>query len=112
MYSTEDILSLLREGNSLDAIVSDFTDALNKANETYEAEKAASKEYETKLNTLADALYDLVIYMFPKYKENISKEEISTLTQEVVNEAKSAIDSLLSVDSNSLDALVDKLLFN
>ena len=112
MYSTEDILSLLREGNSLDAIVSDFTDALNKANETYEAEKTANKEYEIKFNALIDALYDFLICAFPEYKDNFTKKEISTLIRDIIDGAKSTINSLLSFDSNSLDSLVDKLLFN
>lgn len=111
MYSTEEILSLLREGKSLDAIVSDFTDALNKANESYEAEKAANKEYDAKLNTLVEAIADFFACVQPELKDEIanSKDDM----RETLNSAyKNVLEPILSItySENSLSDMIEKLL--
>lgn len=43
-FSSEEILSMLREGKSFDEIASAMTEVLNTANKTYEAEKKAKEE--------------------------------------------------------------------
>ena len=42
MFNTNDILARLKAGESAEVIAKEMTDALNKATETYEAEKAMS----------------------------------------------------------------------
>ena len=43
MYNSNDILKMLREGKSVDAIARELTDAINNAEATYNAEKAEAE---------------------------------------------------------------------
>jgi hypothetical protein len=53
MFNTEDILARLRKGENAEAIVKEFTDAMNAASASHEAEaKAKAKEIELKVATV------------------------------------------------------------
>lgn len=71
MYNTSDILARLQNGETMEEIVAQFTDAVNEANATYnkqmEDEAAAQKaaEHEAKLDAAAEGVAD-AIYNFAK----------------------------------------------
>ena len=114
MYNSNDILKMLREGKSADAIARELTDAINNAEATYNAEKAEAerkrKEEETaKAKAEADkklkiADCDTIIFTIRSYLDKwypnlvsneiwdeISAEDLAYIIDASIDEIKTSI---------------------
>ena len=114
MYNSNDILKMLREGKSADAIARELTDAINNAEATYNAEKAEAerkrKEEETakakaeadkKLKiadceVIIDAIHGYFDKWYPNLVSNeiwneISAEDLAYFIDDTINEVKDSI---------------------
>ena len=130
MYNSNDILKMLREGKSADAIARELTDAINNAEATYNAEKAEAerkrKEEETaKANAEADkklkiADCDTIIFTirsyFDKWYPNlvsnelwdeISAEDLDYFIDATVNEVKDSIATINKLFPNGVTSTID-----
>ena len=114
MYTSNDILKMLREGKSVDAIARELTDALNNAETTYNAEKAeaerkrkeeeaakAKAEADKKLKiagceVIIDAIRDYLDGWYPNLVSNeiwneISAEDLAYIIDTSIDEIKTSI---------------------
>lgn len=78
MFDMNDILERLRNGQSVDAIASELTDAINKANSTYQAELAAKETAEKQkaenITICCDSIADYVMYYLETVHPDLLKE--------------------------------------
>lgn len=61
MYSEKDILDMLAKGETIDSITKSFTDVINKANKTHQANlaaKAAKAQQKKDLDNLIKSIWD------------------------------------------------------
>ena len=82
MVNSKDILARLQNGEAAEDIANELINALNDANETYEAEKAAKaktqeREYEKckAMQNILDALHDFCIEFYCENNEDINAVE-------------------------------------
>ena len=78
MFDMNDILERLRNGQSVDAIASELSEAINKANSTYQAElaaKAAAEQQKAEAITICcDSIADYVMHYLETVHPNLLKE--------------------------------------
>jgi hypothetical protein len=78
MFDMNDILERLRNGQSVDAIASELTDAINKANSTYQAElaakEAAEKQKAETITVCCDSIADYVMHYLETAHPDLLKE--------------------------------------
>ena len=78
MFDMNDILERLRNGQSVDAIASELTDAINKANSTYQAElaakAAAEKQKAEAIDICCDSIADYVMHYLETAHPDLLKE--------------------------------------
>ena len=78
MFDMNDILERLRNGQSVDAIASELTDAINKANSTYQAElaakEAAEKQKAEAIDICCDSIADYVMHYLETAHPDLLKE--------------------------------------
>ena len=78
MFDMNDILECLRNGQSVDAIASELSEAINKANSTYQAElaakAAAEKQKSENITICCDSIADYVMYYLETAHPNLLKE--------------------------------------
>jgi hypothetical protein len=78
MFDMNDILERLRNGQSVDAIASELTDAINKANSTYQAElaakEAAEKQKAETITVCCDSIADYVMHYLEIAHPDLLKE--------------------------------------
>lgn len=78
MFDMNDILERLRNGQSVDAIASELTDAINKANSTYQAElaakEAAEKQKAETITVCCDSIADYVMHYLETAHHDLLKE--------------------------------------
>jgi hypothetical protein len=78
MFDMNDILERLRNGQSVDAIASELTDAINKANSTYQAElaakEAAEKQKTETITVCCDSIADYVMHYLETAHPDLLKE--------------------------------------
>ena len=103
MYNTNDILSLLEQGKSIEEIGEQFASALNEAKATYDKNQEVKKlEDEKKANQRAD-MRDLVLFFTEYCEAYIDDKEFVAEVQESAEKIQKddkAVDELCaSVDS-------------
>lgn len=80
MFDMNDILERLRNGQSVDAIASELTDAINKANSTYQAElaakEAAEKQKAETITVCCDSIADYVMHYLETAHPDLLKEVV------------------------------------
>ena len=114
MYNSNDILKMLREGKSVDAIARELTDAINNAEATYNAEKAeaeckrkeeevakAKAEADKKLkiadcDTIITTIRNYLDKWYPNLVSNeiwneVSAEDLMFIIDGSINEIKNSI---------------------
>ena len=102
MLSEKDILTRLRNGESMDAIGQSIADVLNAAQNTYNAEVEAAKEAEA-ANTLATQKRELAkkfISLMQDYGDLVcpgSRDIMSKYTDEDIDEMITAIDQMFNL---------------
>lgn len=102
MLSEKDILTRLRNGESMDAIGQSIADVLNAAQNTYDAEVKAAKEAEA-ANTLATQKRELAkkfISLMQDYGDLVcpdSHDIMSKYTDEDIDEMITAIDQMFNL---------------
>ena len=102
MLSEKDILTRLRNGESMDAIGQSIADVLNAAQNTYNAEVKAAKEAEA-ANTLATQKRELAkkfISLMQDYGDLVcpgSPDIMSKYTDEDIDEMITAIDQMFNL---------------
>lgn len=78
MFDMNDILERLRNGQSVDAIASELSEAINKANSTYQAElaakEAAEKQKAENITICCDSIADYVMYYLETAHPDLLKE--------------------------------------
>ena len=78
MFDMNDILERLRNGQSVDAIASELSEAINKANSTYQAElaakAAAEKQKSENITICCDSIADYVMYYLETAHPDLLKE--------------------------------------
>ena len=78
MFDMNDILERLRNGQSVDAIASELSEAINKANSTYQAElaakEAAEKQKAEAIDICCDSIADYVMHYLETAHPNLLKE--------------------------------------
>ena len=78
MFDMNDILERLRNGQSVDAIASELTDAINKANNAYQVELAAKAAVEKQkaeaITICCDSIADYVMHYLETAHPNLLKE--------------------------------------
>lgn len=78
MFDMNDILERLRNGQSVDAIASELSEAINKANSTYQAElaaqAAAEKQKAENITICCDSIADYVMYYLETVHPDLLKE--------------------------------------
>ena len=78
MFDMNDILERLRNGQSVDAIASELSEAINKANSTYQAELAAKEAAEQRkaeaITICCDSIADYVMHYLETAHPNLLKE--------------------------------------
>lgn len=78
MFDMNDILERLRNGQSVDAIASELSEAINKANSTYQAElaakEAAEKQKAENITICCDSIADYVMYYLETAHSGLLKE--------------------------------------
>ena len=78
MFDMNDILERLRNGQSVDTIASELSEAINKANSTYQAElaaKAAAEQQKAEAITICcDSIADYVMHYLETAHPNLLKE--------------------------------------
>lgn len=78
MFDMNDILERLRNGQSVDAIASELSEAINKANSTYQAELAAKEAAEQQkaeaIDICCDSIADYVMHYLETAHPNLLKE--------------------------------------
>ena len=102
MLSEKDILTRLRNGESIDAIGQSIADVLNSAQNAYNAEVEAAKEAEA-ANTLAIQKRELAeefIHLVQRYGDLVcpgSRDILSEYTDEDLDEMIAAIDQMFNL---------------
>ena len=102
MLSEKDILTRLRNGESMDAIGQSIADVLNAAQSTYDAELEAAKQAEA-ANTLAIKKRELAedfIHLVQDYGDLVcpgSRDILSEYTDEDLDEMINAIDQMFNL---------------
>ena len=122
MYNSNDILKMLREGKSADAIARELTDAINNAEATYNAEKAEAErkrkeEEAAKAKAEADkrlkiADCDTIIFTIRSYLDKwypnlvskeiwdeISAEDLMVIIDTSIDEIKNSIAAINKLSS-------------
>jgi hypothetical protein len=78
MFDMNDILERLRNGQSVDAIASELSEAINKANSTYQAElaakEAAEKQKTETITVCCDSIADYVMHYLEIAQPDLLKE--------------------------------------
>lgn len=78
MFDMNDILERLRNGQSVDAIASELSEAINKANSTYQAElaakAAAEKQKAEAIDICCDSIADYVMHYLETAHPDLLKE--------------------------------------
>ena len=78
MFDMNDILERLRNGQSVDAIASELSEAINKANSTYQAElaakEAAEKQKAETITVCCDSIADYVMLYLETAHPDLLKE--------------------------------------
>lgn len=78
MFDMNDILERLRNGQSVDAIASELSEAINKANSTYQAElaakEAAEKQKAETITVCCDSIADYVMHYLETAHPGLLKE--------------------------------------
>jgi hypothetical protein len=78
MFDMNDILERLRNGQSVDAIASELSEAINKANSTYQAElaakEAAEKQKTETITVCCDSIADYVMHYLETAHPDLLKE--------------------------------------
>lgn len=78
MFDMNDILERLRNGQSVDAIASELSEAINKANSTYQAElaakAAAEKQKAETIIVCCDSIADYVMHYLETAHPDLLKE--------------------------------------
>ena len=78
MFDMNDILERLRNGQSVDAIASELSEAINKANSTYQAElaakAAAEKQKAETITVCCDSIADYVMHYLETAHPDLLKE--------------------------------------
>lgn len=81
MFDMNDILERLRNGQSVDAIASELTEAINKANSTYQAELAAKEVAEKQkaetITVCCDSIADYVMHYLETAHPDLLKEIVA-----------------------------------
>ena len=102
MLSEKDILTRLRNGESMDAIGQSIADVLNAAQSAYDAEVEAAKEAEA-ANALATQKRELAeefIHLVQRYGDLVcpgSRDILSEYTDEDLDEMIAAIDQMFNL---------------
>lgn len=102
MISEKDILTRLRNGESMDTIGQSIADVLNAAQSTYDAELEAAKQAEA-ANTLAIKKRELAedfIHLMQDYGDLVcpgSRDILSEYTDEDLDEMIAAIDQMFNL---------------
>lgn len=81
MFDMNDILERLRNGQSVDAIASELTDAINKANSTYQAELAAKVAAEKQKAEAIDICCDSIAYYVMHYLETAHPDLLKEIVE-------------------------------
>ena len=90
MFNVEDILARLNKGETIESIAAEMTEALNEANEAYEAANAkatADAVLESAAANLVSALLDYTNVACPELVEHTTKEDEEFLIKFLVSEA-------------------------
>lgn len=90
MFNVEDILARLNKGETIESIAAEMTEALNEANEAYEAANAkasADAVLEAAAANLVSALLDYTNIACPELVEHTTKEDEEFLIKFLVSEA-------------------------
>ncbi len=90
MFDTKDILTRLKNGETMESIAAEMTQALNDAQDAYEAETAKATRdtmLESAAETLIDALLDYLYIIDPSIEEICGDEDIEELRNLLINEA-------------------------
>ena len=130
MYNSNDILKMLREGKSADAIARELTDAINNAEATYNAEKTEAErkrkeeeaakvkaENDKKLKIIdCEVIIDAIHGYFNKWYPNlvskeiwdeISAEDLAYFIDDTVNEVKDSIATINKLFPSGVTSTID-----
>ena len=120
MFDMNDILERLRNGQSVDAIASELSEAINKANSTYQAELAAKAAVEKQkaeaITICCDSIADYVMHYLETAHLNLLKEIVEIdenfeitgdHVKEFLEHSVAAIGPMLKV-AKALEAFEDK----
>lgn len=92
MFNVEDILTRLNDGDTIEDIAAEMTEALNEANTAYTAAKE-TEDRKVKLEIagrqLVYSLLDYIELVYPEAIEDITEEDTEELISLLVNEADS-----------------------
>lgn len=90
MFDSKDILARLQNGETIESIAAEMTEALNEANEKYEAANAkatADAVLESAAANVVSSLLDFTNIVCPELVEDITEEDEAALTALLVSEA-------------------------
>ena len=90
MFNVEDILARLNQGETLESIAAEMTEALNEANDAYAAaqeENQRTKEIDRTARQLVYYLLEYLTLVAPEVAQNIEKDEVQELISLLVEEA-------------------------
>jgi vacuolar-type H+-ATPase subunit C/Vma6 len=90
MFNVEDILARLNKGETIESIAAEMTEALNEANEAYEAANAkatADAVLEAAAANLVSALLDYTNIACPELMEHVTEEDEEVLVDFLVSQA-------------------------
>lgn len=90
MFNVEDILARLNKGETIESIAAEMTEALNEANEAYEAANAkatADAVLEAAAANLVSALLDYINIACPELMEHVTEEDEEVLVDFLVSQA-------------------------
>ena len=109
MYTTEDILNRLSNGESSDAIASEIANNLNEAIKRHKAQMEAenaknAKAKEEKLQTILDEMVSWVQEFYPSASDTRLKLDAADIIKSI-DTAVSAIDSLFSIPDPTATAV-------